>query len=155
MKKVASTASKKRKKGPTSDEEREEEAAKDARRQRTLGGGRPIPGVTGVGLGAAGPSSDPSPPPKKKATKAYVPRKGSGSYAILLALYMNASFDEHQVWTLKVKVIEDATPYSDTSLVKASTTRNGGNEPATGFYSAFSNMKARESAPARSCRLSR
>ncbi|ORY88022.1 hypothetical protein BCR35DRAFT_324374 [Leucosporidium creatinivorum] len=127
---------KKRKKGPTSDEEREEEAIRDARRQRTLGGGGPVP----AGAAAVLPTSDASPPAKRK-TKSYVPRKRSGAYAILLGLYKNATYDDHQIWTLKAKIIQDATPYSDNSFDKPSAVHNGGNDPGGGHYTAWSGSK--------------
>lgn len=94
----------------------------------------------------AQPTSDASPPVKRK-TKSYVPRKGSGSYAILLGLYKNATYDDHQIWTLKAKIIQDATPYSNTSLEKPSAAHNGGNDAGAGFYSAWNGSKTREAFP--------
>ncbi|SCV74297.1 BQ2448_6729 [Microbotryum intermedium] len=77
---------------------------------------------------------------KAAVPKAYVPRRGSGSYAILLALYKSCSHDEPQVWTTKAKVMEDASEFSETPMSRPMAARNGGTEAGTGFYSAWNGM---------------
>ncbi|SGY45254.1 BQ5605_C001g00268 [Microbotryum silenes-dioicae] len=77
---------------------------------------------------------------KAAVPKAYVPRRGSGSYAILLALYKSCSYDEPQVWTTKAKLMEEASEFSETPMDRPMAARNGGTEAGTGFYSAWNGM---------------
>ncbi|KDE02997.1 hypothetical protein MVLG_06497 [Microbotryum lychnidis-dioicae p1A1 Lamole] len=77
---------------------------------------------------------------KAAVPKAYVPRRGSGSYAILLALYKSCSYDEPQVWTTKAKLMEEASEFSEPPMDRPMAARNGGTEAGTGFYSAWNGM---------------
>lgn len=143
----------KKKKGLTEEEEQEIEDARDARRQRTLGGNpNPVVPVRGGGGGGADTTDDEAPAPapaKKKRTtttnpnpKAYVPRKGSGAYAILLSLYSQSSYDDHGVWLLIRQITEVAQQYSENSFEKVSAAPGAGGQGA-GTYTAWNGNKTR------------
>jgi hypothetical protein len=78
---------------------------------------------------------------KAKPTKGYIPKQGSGAYAILISLYKNCSYDEHSVSTLKQKIIDDAQEYSNTPFEKGTANRAGETREGSGFtYTAWSGM---------------
>lgn len=118
-----------------------DDAVRERRRQINLGlpyGPEPVPPEPRVqnGVGnAKGKGKG-----KAKEDKTYVPRKGSGSYAILLALYKNSNEDDHRVALTKNKLIEEASAYADQSFT-ASNKKTG---PGVGVYTAWSGMKTRE-----------
>jgi crossover junction endonuclease MUS81 len=70
-------------------------------------------------------------PKKQRKQKQYIPRKRSGGYAILLALYFG---DKKKTGLTKEEIIQRATPYSDKSFKS--------NPSANEFYSAWSSIKS-------------
>lgn len=125
--------------GPTSDEEREQDAIKENRRRRTLN-------LPELPLPSARQDNAPA-PAKARKTKAYVPKRRSGAYALLVALYKNSTEDEPSTWVLKSKLIADALEYSDTPFEKPSVQRIGGAMTGAGaaaVYSAWNSMKTCE-----------
>ncbi|CUM50185.1 Crossover junction endonuclease MUS81 [Debaryomyces fabryi] len=70
-------------------------------------------------------------PKKQRKQKQYIPRKRSGGYAILLALYFG---DKRKSGLTKEEIIQRATPYSDKSFKS--------NPSANEFYSAWSSIKS-------------
>lgn len=72
-------------------------------------------------------------PKRRKSSKAYVPRLGSGGYAILMAMGMHEQDPEFSQGMSKSDIIRLATPYSTNSFTS---------NPSTGvFYSAWTSMK--------------
>lgn len=69
-------------------------------------------------------------PKRQRKPKQYIPRKRSGGYAILLALYLG---DKERKGLRKEEIILYATPYSDKSF--------NSNPSANEFYSAWSSIK--------------
>lgn len=70
-------------------------------------------------------------PKKQRKPKQYIPRKRSGGYAILLALYFG---DKRKSGLTKEEIIQRATPFSDKSFKS--------NPSANEFYSAWSSIKS-------------
>ncbi|GEM07659.1 endonuclease [Rhodotorula toruloides] len=78
----------------------------------------------------------------KGKAREYIPRQNSGTYAILLSLYKNASYDDRQSWTTKSKIIEDGQEYSNTPFKTGTAVRGGQVQGGHSFtYSAWSGMK--------------
>ena len=83
--------------------------------------------------------------PKEAKSREYIPRQNSGAYAILLALYKNASYDERQTWITKQRIMDDGQEYSTTPFDTGTANRGGQAQGGQGFtYSAWSGMKTRE-----------
>lgn len=83
--------------------------------------------------------------PKEAKSREYIPRQNSGAYAILLALYKNASFDERETWVTKQRIMDDGQEYSSTPFETGTANRGGQAQSGQGFtYSAWSGMKTRE-----------
>ncbi|GAA6008525.1 Mus81p [Rhodotorula paludigena] len=92
-------------------------------------------GAKGKGKGKAKEKAPPKP-------REYIPKKNSGAYAILLALYKHASFDERQAWRTKAQIIEDGEEYSTTPFETGTANRGGQIQGGQSFtYSAWSGMK--------------
>lgn len=123
-------------------------------RGNVLGGAVPPPAAAGKATGkkrALVDRSDdenddddeaPSPVKRKNSTKAYVPRKGSGAYAILIALYLHipahAPSEWSNTWKTNPEIVRLAAPYSNTSFEVP------GGAPAErgqGAYTAWKSMK--------------
>ncbi|GAA5964575.1 hypothetical protein JCM3765_005241 [Sporobolomyces pararoseus] len=138
------------------EEEAELDAAREARRLRTMGIAQP---TAALGFQAHPDGAFKDLPleqedlllqegkgkGKGKSTtttkRDYLPKQGSGAYAILISLYLNASYDEHSVSTLKTKIIEDARKFSETSFDKGTANRDGQRREGQGFtYTAWSGM---------------
>jgi crossover junction endonuclease MUS81 len=82
--------------------------------------------------------------PKEAKSREYIPRQNSGAYAILLALYKNASFEERQTWITKQQIMDDGQEYSTTPFDTGTANRGGQAQGGQGFtYSAWSGMKTR------------
>lgn len=80
-----------------------------------------------------GSGNDGDPPKKKRKTAPYVPRKRSGGYAILIALYLK---DRDRQGLKKDEIIKHAAKFCDTSF-KSNPANNE-------FYSAWNSMKQLE-----------
>ncbi|GAA6043817.1 hypothetical protein JCM8097_002064 [Rhodosporidiobolus ruineniae] len=79
---------------------------------------------------------------KEKKAREYIPRKESGPYAILLALYRCASFDEREQWTTKQRIMDVGQEYSATPFETGTAVRSGTVQGGAGYtYSAWSSMK--------------
>ncbi|GAA5876587.1 hypothetical protein JCM1840_000818 [Sporobolomyces johnsonii] len=146
-----------KKKRSVEEEEAEFEAQRDARRQRTnghAGPSNPAPGLSFqahpdghfANLPDADLSDDdgrpgPSAAKGKGKAKDYIPRQNSGAYAIILALYKNANFDEHRVWTTKAKIMQDGQEFSTTPFDTGTAMRGGQAQGGQSYtYSAWSGM---------------
>ena len=159
-------AAKATKKRARQEEEEEEDRKREARRLRTQGLAAPAappalgfqahPDGAFAGLpvdvsdddgeeGATGGKGKGK--AKEKGKRAYLPKKESGPYAILLALYLNSSFDEKYQWATKADIIRDGTKYSRTSFEKPTANKGGVavEGGAATNYSAWSGMSIRES----------
>ncbi|GAA5880976.1 hypothetical protein JCM3774_001493 [Rhodotorula dairenensis] len=80
--------------------------------------------------------------PKEAKSREYIPRQNSGAYAILLALYKNASFEERQTWVTRQQIMDDGQEYSSTPFETGTANRGGQAQGGQGFtYSAWSGMK--------------
>ncbi|GAA5905022.1 hypothetical protein JCM6882_002420 [Rhodosporidiobolus microsporus] len=78
----------------------------------------------------------------EKKERAYLPRQNSGAYAILLALYRCASFDERQTWTTKQRIMDVGQEYSSTPFDTGTAVRGGQVQGGGSFtYSAWNGMK--------------
>lgn len=144
----AGSSKRKRKGALDSDEERAIEAERDARRNRNKGivDLAPVPAAKARALGFSDDEDDdrlraPAAAKRVKTTRAYVPKKGSGSYAILIALYSLCSYDDSERLSLKSEIIKAGQDFSTTSFEKGSAMRGGNAELAAGHYTAWSGMK--------------
>ncbi|CEQ40326.1 SPOSA6832_01952, partial [Sporobolomyces salmonicolor] len=153
-----------KKKRSVEDEEAEFEAQRDARRQRTNGQAGPsnltpafsfqahpdghFSNLRDVEMSDDDGRSGPSAAKGKGKAKDYIPRQNSGAYAIILALYKNANFDEHRVWTTKAKIMQDGQEFSATPF-DTGTAMRGGQAPGgqSYTYSAWSGMATRDIRP--------
>ncbi|GAA5982197.1 hypothetical protein JCM10908_004779 [Rhodotorula pacifica] len=79
---------------------------------------------------------------KEPKSREYIPRQNSGGYAILLALYKNASFEERQTWITKQQIMDDGQEYSNTPFETGTANRGGQAQGGQGFtFSAWNSMK--------------
>ncbi|GAA5924700.1 hypothetical protein JCM1841_006389 [Sporobolomyces salmonicolor] len=138
-----------KKKRSVEDGEAEFEAQRDARRQRTngqAGPSNPTPAYSfqahpdgyfsnlrDVEMSDDDGRPGPSAAKGKGKAKDYIPRQNSGAYAIILALYKNANFDEHRVWTTKAKIMQDGQEFSATPF-DTGTAMRGGQAPGGQSY---------------------
>ncbi|GAA6021628.1 hypothetical protein JCM11491_001244 [Sporobolomyces phaffii] len=141
------------KKRSREEEEAVQDAIREARRAKTMGlvppahpaalafQAHPDGAFAGLPEGIDDDGAGPGKGKGKAKAKAYIPKQRSGAYAILIAMYKLASYDEHSVSTLKNKIIDEARQYSNTSFDKATSNRGGQaieSEKAT--YTAWSGM---------------
>ncbi|GAA5940091.1 Mus81p [Sporobolomyces koalae] len=139
-----------RKKRSAEDDEAAEEAMREARRRKAMGLGPDLDAIHQYGfeglpqeLDAPAMEENGCVPGKARAKgkREYLPKQQSGAYAILIALYKNASYDEHSVSTLKSQIIQDATPHCSTPFDRPTAMKDGQRTAGSMYtYTAWSSM---------------
>ncbi|GAA5993016.1 hypothetical protein JCM11641_007925 [Rhodosporidiobolus odoratus] len=98
-------------------------------------------GGKGKGKAKAKPKSKPNKSGEKK-ERTYIPRQSSGSYAILLALYLCCTFEKRESWTTKQRIMDVGSEYSTAPFETGTAMRGGQVQGGGAFsYSAWNGMK--------------